>query len=88
MQGRLQLTTIARFYCGCAYRTLGDQTVFCPEHRREPHRGFITGEETIGVPGKALPDIRELAMNPLLPGAPITLLEVPQKPPIFQSEVK
>ena len=42
--------TIARFFCGCAYLNPMDTAIFCPEHRHAPHRGYITGRETIRVP--------------------------------------
>ena len=42
--------TIARFFCGCAYLNPMDTAIFCPEHRHTPHRGYITGRETIKVP--------------------------------------
>ena len=41
--------TIARFFCGCVYPNPKDLALFCPEHRGQPHRGYITGHEDIRV---------------------------------------
>ena len=73
MTGSQYIFTATRFYCGCSYRTIGDTAVFCPEHRAEPHRGFITGEETIRIPSPQPPDILRLGMNKHLTNQPRTL---------------
>ena len=73
MNGSQYIFTATRFYCGCSYRTIGDTAVFCPEHRAEPHRGFITGEETIRIPSPQPPDILRLGMNKHLTNQPRTL---------------
>ncbi len=65
--------TITRFQCGCVYQTIGDTAVFCPQHRREWHRGIITGRETIRTPGPATPDVPGLVMEQYLKGVAHTL---------------
>ncbi len=59
---------ITRFHCGCAYRTVSDTAVFCPEHR-----AFITGEETIRLPDSRPPRIPRLATHPEAPQIAIVL---------------
>ena len=65
---------IARFQCGCAYRTMSDDLVFCPEHRHSSPVGFITGQETFRSPGPEVPQITGLVMNPYVEGLPKTMM--------------
>ena len=74
MTGRQYIFRITRFYCGCVYRTVSDDAVFCPEHRHSWHRGFITGQETIQIPGPEVPQIRGMVMNTYAKGLPKTMM--------------
>ena len=65
---------ITRFYCGCIYRTMSDNAVFCPEHRHSSEVGFITGQETIQTPGPEVPHIPGLVMDPHAKGLPKTMM--------------
>ena len=65
---------IARFHCGCVYRTMSDNLVFCPEHRHSSPVGFITGQETLRGPGPEVPQITGLVMNPHVQGTPKTMM--------------
>ena len=63
-----------RFYCGCAYKTMSDNLVFCPEHRHSSTVGFIVGQETTRSPGPEVPQIPGLVMNPYVEGLPKTMM--------------
>ena len=63
-----------RFYCGCAYKTMSDDLVFCPEHRHSSTVGFIVGQETTLSPGPEVPQIPGLVMNPYVEGLPKTMM--------------
>ena len=63
-----------RFNCGCAYRTMSEDLVFCPEHRHSSPVGFITGKETTQSPGPEVPQIPGLVMDPYIKGRPKTMM--------------
>ena len=63
-----------RFNCGCAYRTMSEDLVFCPEHRHSSPVGFITGKETTQSPGPEVPQIPGLVMDPYIQGRPKTMM--------------
>ena len=69
MTERKYLFTFTRFACGCAYRTVGDTAVFCPQHRE-----IITGTERIETPGSETPDVPGLVMERYLKGEAHTLM--------------
>ena len=65
---------IARFQCGCIHQiSSADTPVFCPEHRREWHRGAITGTEVMMLPGPEFPAMDNLVMNPYVRNRPLIL---------------
>ena len=65
--------SFARFACGCAYHTLTDTPVFCPQHHDEPHRGAITELESIYTPAPEIPDIPGLVKSQYWEHPPILL---------------
>ena len=65
---------ITRFHCGCAYRTMSDDLVFCPEHRHSSPVGFTTGHEITQSPGPEVPETPGLVMNPYVEGLPKTMM--------------
>lgn len=67
------ILTFARFACGCIYRTISDQAVFCPQHRREPHRAYVTGNEMVIIPAQNIFPIQRLAANPYVSSQPAVL---------------
>ena len=68
MTERKYVFTFTKFQCGCAYRTIGDTAVFCPQHRE-----IITGIERIETPRPETPGVPGLVMDPYLKGAAHTL---------------
>ena len=52
-----------KFSCGCAYRTIGDVAVLCPQHHEETHRGVILGVQTYHTDTLETPDIAGLVMS-------------------------
>ena len=67
------LLTFTRFFCGCIYRTLDDQAVFCPQHRQEPHRAYATGTERVPIPSQDNFPIRGLVMSRYFKSHPAVL---------------
>ena len=65
---------ITRFYCGCAYKTMSDVLVFCPEHRHSSPVGFITEQKTFQSPGLEVHQIPGLVINPHVEGIPKTMM--------------
>ena len=72
MTERRYLFTFTRFACGCAYRTVGDTAVFCPQHR-----AISTGTERTLTPGRETPDVPGLVMSPYMKGVAHTLRNTP-----------
>ena len=68
MTERKYVFTFTHFQCGCAYRTIGDTAVFCPQHRE-----IITGTERIETPEPKTPDVPGMVMDPYLKGTAQTL---------------
>ena len=84
MTGMQYIFRITRFYCGCVYRTMSDDAVFCPEHRHSiASVGFITGQETIQIPGREVPQILGMVMNPYAKGLPKTMMNTSLQLPAY-----
>ena len=60
-----------RFNCGCAYRTMSEDLVFCPEHRHSsPGRIHPPGRKQPRAQGRKFPKYRGWVMDPYIQGRP------------------
>ena len=63
--GRLYISRIARFHCGCIYRLSSDRLYSCPVHRQ-----VLTGIERLTHPSPDSPLFNRIAPNPYLSRQP------------------